>query len=48
MIIELSKFVLPTLKSMDVGINEYEFNPIIIDYSKLSNSTLLEIANLDN
>jgi len=43
-IIELSKFVVPTLKTQDLSIN-IEDNENEIDYSKLSTETLKEIMD---
>ncbi|MHB1107094.1 MAG: hypothetical protein ACYCZ2_12090 [Lutibacter sp.] len=44
-IIELSKFIVPTLKAQDLIISN-EVDNIQIDYSRLSTETLTEIANL--
>ncbi|MBK5209396.1 MAG: hypothetical protein JJE44_07820 [Flavobacteriaceae bacterium] len=44
-IIELSKFVVPTLKAQDLIISNEESNTQI-DYSKLSTETLKELSNL--
>ncbi len=45
-IIELSKFIVPTLKAQDLIISN-EVDNIQIDYSRLSTETLTEIANLN-
>jgi len=56
-ILDLSKFVLPTLKAMELSSNDNDFKKVTInlgsgidpnaevDYSQLSNEALLEIAN---
>ena len=56
-VLDLSKFVLPTLKATELSTNDDDFKRVIInlgsgidpnaevDYSQLSNEALLEIAN---
>lgn len=45
-ILELAKFIMPTLKATDLNIKENESEDQI-DYSKLSTETLRELANAE-